>query len=428
MKKCVIIGGGFAGLSAACFLSEYGFQVKLLEASNKLGGRAYSFLDKDTNTIIDNGQHILMDCYRETLKFIKLIGAEKNFLYQNNLEVNFLEPSFKLKRLKIPDLFYPLNLLFGLLNYNALSFSDRLKVIYFFVSIPFYSDNRLKNLSAYQWLLLEKQNVKIQQALWDFLIIGALNTSPQKASAKVFKDILDEIFFKGNKAAAIILPKYGLSESYCSPAQEFIERKGGKINLSETVKEFFAEEKRVTKILTDKRVIEEFDFIITAIPVYALKKILPPSNNINLPELSYSSILNIHIWVKENNLKQAFYGLIGSPIHWIFNHKSHLTLVKSDADDIIEKDKEELFKLAAGELAKYTGIRGEDIISFKVIKEKRATFIPDSDSLQKRIQLKSPFANLILAGDWVDTGLPSTIESAVKSGNLAAELIKSSLF
>jgi len=81
-KKCIVIGGGFAGLSSAAFLSNSGFRVQLLEASPKLGGRAYSFLDNKTNTVIDNGQHILMGCYKETLNFLKLIGADKNLLYQ----------------------------------------------------------------------------------------------------------------------------------------------------------------------------------------------------------------------------------------------------------------------------------------------------------------------------------------------------------
>jgi squalene-associated FAD-dependent desaturase len=426
MKKCVVIGGGFAGLSAACFLSNLGFQVELIEASNKLGGRAYSFFDKENDTMIDNGQHILMGCYKETLEFIKLINAEENFLYRKNLEVNFLAPDFRLKKLKIPSLPYPINLLFGLLTFDAISFIDRLKVIRFFLAIPFYSDWRLKKLSAYQWLLLEKQNERIRKALWDFLIIGALNTNPQKASAKVFKDILIQIFFKGNKASTIILPRHGLSECYCNNAQRFIEDKGCRIILSETVKEFVIDEKRITKLITDKRTIEQFDYVITAVPLYSLTKILPASINSSLPELHYSPILNIHIWLKENRLQKPFYGLIGSHVHWIFNHPTHITIVISDADEGIEKDKNELFDLVLKELSKYAGIKKEDVASFKVIKEKRATFIPDNNSLNKRASITTPFTNLILAGDWIDTGLPSTIEGAVKSGRTAAELVKQS--
>ena len=93
MKKCIVIGGGFAGLTSAVYLTKAGYNVEIIEASSKLGGRAYSFLDKNTSTVIDNGQHILMGCYDETLKFIKLIKAEDNFHFQKRLRVIFLKPN-----------------------------------------------------------------------------------------------------------------------------------------------------------------------------------------------------------------------------------------------------------------------------------------------------------------------------------------------
>ena len=100
MKKCVVIGGGVAGLTAAAYLAKNKFKVTLIESSPKLGGRAYSFSDQNTNSTIDNGQHILMGCYTDTLRFLKLIGAQTNFIYQQRLEVNFLKPGNKLVRLK----------------------------------------------------------------------------------------------------------------------------------------------------------------------------------------------------------------------------------------------------------------------------------------------------------------------------------------
>jgi len=129
MKKIIIIGGGFAGLSSATFIANSGHKVELIEASPKLGGRAYSFKDDETGSVIDNGQHILMGCYKETLRFLKLIGADKNFSFQGRLKVNFLNDSGKLFRLEATQLFYPLNLLFGLLNFEALSFINRLLLL-----------------------------------------------------------------------------------------------------------------------------------------------------------------------------------------------------------------------------------------------------------------------------------------------------------
>ena len=434
MKKIIVIGGGFAGLSAASFLANSGIKVELIEASPKLGGRAYSFYDDETKSVIDNGQHILMGCYKETLKFLKLIGAEKNFSYQEKLKVDFLNDKGKQYRLEATQLFYPLNLLFGLLNFEALSFIDRLKILRFFIKLYFYSDSELKNLTVQQWFLLEGQNEKIRESFWDFLAVGALNTSITKASAKAFADILKEMFSRGNEASTIILPLKGLSESYCSEAQSFIGKNGGVINLSEQVTGFGIENDEVKKIITSNRTITDFDYVISAVPWFVLEKVLTfevsaaqtdreprrflPDVNLNF---EHSSILTIHIWLKANKLTDDFYALIGSPIHWIFNHKDHITIVKSDANDIIDKPKEDLFEMAITELKKYAGIEREEIKTYKVIKEKRATFVPDNKTIDKRPNTKTKIKNLLLAGDWVNTGLPSTIESAVKSGRLAAQ-------
>ncbi|NNG28258.1 MAG: NAD(P)-binding protein, partial [Ignavibacteriaceae bacterium] len=226
-KKCIVIGGGFAGLSSAAFLINNGFRVQLLEASPKLGGRAYSFLDNKTNTVIDNGQHILMGCYKETLNFLKLIGADKNLLYQDKLEVNFVKENSQLVQLKSAPLFYPLNLLVGMLNFKTIRFANRLKLLKVFFKLPFYSTKRLSEITVYDWLVKETQDERVIEAFWKILAIGALNTNIKNASAKMFVDILKEIFLNGNFAATILLPKYGLSETYCEPAKSFIEKNGG---------------------------------------------------------------------------------------------------------------------------------------------------------------------------------------------------------
>ncbi len=133
--------------------------------------------------------------------------------------------------------------------------------------------------------------------------------------------------------------------------------------------------------------------------------------------------LNIHIWLKENPLTKNFYGLIGSPIHWIFNKGTHINLSMSDANDLIIKDDEELYEMVCIELKNYVNLDKDMITGYKVIKEKRATFIPSNDIINIRPSQQTVINNLILAGDWVDTGLPATIESAVKSGRQASELI-----
>jgi len=422
-KKVIVIGGGFAGLTAAAYLAKNKFKVTLLEASPKLGGRAYSFLDKDTNSVIDNGQHILMGCYYETLKFLSLIGAKENFHFQKRLEVNFVKEGFQILSLKSFPFIYPINLLIGLLKFEAISLSDRLSLLKVFFKLPFLSSHKFSNMNIKEWLEKENQSQNVQDAFWRILAVGALNTSIEKASAKIFVDILKQIFLKGNKAATIVLPKYGLSESYCKNAEEFIVKNGGEIILSEPVEKLIISENRVTEIHSSEKVFLDFDLVISAIPTFALNRIIEDVRNIVFPDFKYSSILNIHLWCKENKIPDGFFGLINSPVHWVFNKGTHLNIVISAANELVNKSDEDLKEMVKDEMKKFFLINPELITRYKIIKEKRATFIPSNEIIDKRPVQETQIKNLILAGDWVDTGLPSTIESAVKSGRVAAKQV-----
>jgi len=424
-KKVIVIGGGFAGLTAAAYLSKNNYQVTLLEASPKLGGRAYSFHDKETNTVLDNGQHILMGCYFETLNFLSLIGASENFNFQKRLEVNFVKEGFRVLPLKSFPSFYPLNLLVGMLKYKAINISERMSLIKIFLKLPFYSVDKLSQLNIKDWLDKENQTINVQDAFWRILAVGALNTSIEKASAKVFIDILRQIFLTGKKAATIILPKHGLSESYCKNAEEFIRHNEGAVVFSDAVNKLILKDEKINEVHTTNKVYSEFDYVVTTIPSYALSRIIDEEMKINIPELTYSSILNIHLWTKDKSFPEGFYGLINSPIHWVFNKGTHLNIVISDADELVNRQDEEIMMMVEEEMNKYFLLPPDSISSYKVIKEKRATFIPSGDIIDKRPLQQTKIRNLVLAGDWVDTGLPSTIESAVKSGRIAAEMILS---
>lgn len=422
-KKVIVIGGGFAGLTAAAYLVKNKFHVTLLESSPKLGGRAYTFKYKEANATIDNGQHILMGCYFETLKFLDMIGAKNNFQFQKKLEVNFVKENFEVLPLIAFTSIYPLNLLIGVMNFKAISLSERLNLLKVFAKLPFYKSGKFSKINVKQWLEMEDQSKNVQVAFWKILAVGALNTSIEKASAVIFIDILKQIFLNGSKAAAIVLPKYGLSDSYCKDAVEFICSNGGEIKLSDTVTYLSVNDGLITNIKTINNTYAGFDFVVTAVPAYAFSKILDDKTNINIPDFNYSSILNIHLWYKENSLPSGFYGLISSPVHWVFNKGTHLNIVISDADYLVAKSDEEILKMVNTELKKFFNFNPDSITKHKIIKEKRATFVPSAEVLSNRPLQRSHIKNLLLAGDWVDTGLPSTIESAAKSGRIAAEII-----
>ena len=422
-KKVIVIGGGFAGLTTAAYLSNNNIKVTLLEASPKLGGRAYSFLDEESNTIIDNGQHIMMGCYQETLKFLSLIKATDNFYFQEKLEVKFINEGFQLSSIKSASKFYPFNLIFGILNYKALSFAERIQLLKLFIKLPFISSDSFSYVNIRKWLEAEHQSKNTQDSFWKILAVGALNTGIEKASAKIFIDILRQIFLRGNKSTTIVLPKFGLSESYCNNAEEFIVKNGGEIIKSEAVEKIIVSDDKVVGLQTSKNKYSDFDYVVSAIPAFALSRIINEKINIKFPDFKYSSILNIHLWLKRNDFPKGFFGLINSPLHWVFNKGSHLNIVISDADELVNKSDDELIVMVKDEMKKFFLFDQELISSYKIIKEKRATFIPSNNLINKRPAQKTPIKNLILAGDWVETGLPATIESAVKSGRVAAELV-----
>jgi hydroxysqualene dehydroxylase len=431
MKRVVIIGGGFAGLSAAVYLSEKNNNVILLEASPKLGGRAYSLFNKDHDEFYDNGQYIMMGCYDETLSFLQKINSLDKVSIQDSLSINFVKRGGEVLKLDSPKKFYPFNLLSGLLNYKALTLKERFKIIDFILDVICFQSCDLKDKTVADWLKCEKQNSNSIKSFWEILVVGALNTTIDKASAEIFHTILSKIFFGDSKSSSIVIPNVGLSQLYTDSAAQFVNEHGGKIILSERVKQINLKGDTAEEVITDKSTYNNFDFLISAIPAYAFENIICDNSkaltSLDIPVLNYSPILNVHLWLKENPFKENFYGLIDSKIHWLFNNKRHVSLTTSSAEWSTGLDNSTLLKEFYFELENYFPIfQSSLVIDHKIIKEKRATFIPNIESNQARMNFSSKIDNMIYAGDWVNTGLPSTIESAVLSGRLAAEKVVTS--
>ncbi|WP_337871793.1 hydroxysqualene dehydroxylase HpnE [Ignavibacterium sp.] len=441
MKKVLVIGGGLAGLTAAAFLVKNKFDVTLLEASPKLGGRVYSFFDEETKTEIDNGQHILMGCYSETLTLLKMINASQNFHVggdkknHKQLVINYLDKNQKQFKLQSSRLPYPFNLLSALLSFKAISLKDKLSLIRFFIRIKFIDSTKLTNLNVNQWLISEKQSERVIKIFWEIISIGALNTSTEKASAKIFCDILKQIFWTDKNSSLIILPSLPLSKSFIEPLYSYLIENNCKVFLSEKCVSLEYTDEKISNFVTYsnkesmKKVYKDFDYVISAIPYYALEKLIDKNLFALKPDFKYSSILNVHLWLTEsaaskfNFIDKEFYAFNNSELHWLFNKGSHWNIVISNADKFMGIDKEEIFRSILNELKSFIPINNEDVSCYKIIKEKRATFIPDGITLENRPSAETKIKNLFLAGDWTDTKLPATIESAIKSGRIAAEKI-----
>lgn len=433
MPKVVIAGAGLAGLSAAVELASNGYIVDLYESSKKGGGRAYSFPNvfpsnpgSYSKFTIDNGQHIMMGCYKNTLSFLEKTDSINKLSIQEKLCVKYYDRVGNLYSLKSGILPYPINLLQAISGYNFLSFRQKVKAILFIRKLFFLETTTLNSMTVSDWLKREGQTDELLKGVWEILCVGAMNSPLEKTSASSFATVLKEIFLRGRNNANIIIPKCGLSELFVDGGVKFIKESGGSINFSNPLEKIEFAEGKVTKIKFREGEIENPENVILALPHHAIKKITGIQDILGKVverEMEYSSITTFHLLLKINPLKDEFLALINSPVQWVFNHGDYITTVTSSSNEWNAKEESEILKIVLDELEWYLGIQKSDVISHKMIKEKRATFICGGDNLGIRMPSLTPIQNLFLAGDWTDTGLPATIEGAILSGITAANLI-----
>ncbi|HEX7136460.1 MAG TPA: FAD-dependent oxidoreductase, partial [Vicinamibacterales bacterium] len=233
----IVIGAGFAGLSAAAKLAKDGARVLVLEARARLGGRATAFQDRETGELVDNGQHIVLGCYNETFAFLRTIGAEANVRLQTNLAVTMVDRDGRQSRLSCPSLPPPLHLAAGVFDWDALSWRDRVSFVG--MSRPIrIAREELRGGSVHasspdetveNFLIRAGQTRRIREMLWEPLALAALNQQPSKASAPPFTRVLAEMCGSDPRAAAIGLPTRPLHLTYAEPARTFIEEHGGRV-------------------------------------------------------------------------------------------------------------------------------------------------------------------------------------------------------
>ena len=419
MPKCLVIGGGLAGISAAVHLSRKNFKVTLIESSPKLGGRTHSFRDKSFSSQIDNGQHLMLGCYRNTLEMVRILGSEESLLWQERLSIPFRNGEGGEFYLRAKSGFYPLNILSALLRFELFSVLERINLLRtaFKLLLPYSGDEPFA-----EWLSRNNAGDNEIKYFWKLLAVGALNADLGTVSTKLFRKSFRTIFMTGGDSFKFILFKRGLSELFAEPAIRFLENHEAEIRLSEKAISFSAAEGKIKCISTNKNKYEYFDAVVCTIPHFNLLRL---GNGLIYPanfEFNYAPIVTIHISLSENPFSERFYSLLGSGFDWLFVHDTHVSMIKSAAWELAELPKEKILKAALSELDKYFTIFHKDLfIGYKVLKERKATFIPDVKTEKKRSEVCSNFENFILAGDWTNTGLPATIEGAVHSGKIAAQ-------
>ncbi len=434
-KSVSVIGGGIAGLSSAVFLAEKGYKVTLIESSPKFGGRAYSFFDKATGLQLDNGQHILASWYKDTFEFLKLIGTYDKLSFQKQLEVEFRDKdgnSYSLKASKLPP---PLHLAGGVMSYKALDMKDKLAIVRLVNKIKKnkFTDNHLKGFNTEKLFKISAQTDKAIDYFWKPFIIAVFNAEPQDTSAYLFSKMIRRGFIEKG-GSELVLPKDFLNDIFAEPALEYLTQKGSVILSNKSVAGFKFKGDTISSLILEDNSEVKTDLYISAVPFFNFKNMLGVDvyNKYfeGLNELSPSPIVNIHLkFDKEISsiFKCEFIGLLNTASQWVFKvTKDQVCIVISSARDISDLSKEDITILAEKELKMcLPELSGFNITASRVIKEMRATFVPDSKSLKNRPANLTGIKNLFIAGDWTDTELPSTIEGAVKSAKkCVSEIMK----
>jgi squalene-associated FAD-dependent desaturase len=433
----VIIGGGFAGLAAAVRLSERESGVLLVEARGHLGGRAYSFTDARTGDTVDNGQHLFMGCYRHTVAFLEKIGRADGLKFQDSPRIDFLDAADGYATFSCPRLPAPIHALAGLARLKGLSVADKLRALKVGRAIRRNGRAGVASLTVAEWLDRLSQSTRIKERFWYPMAIATLNESPAIASARMMKVVLERAFASDRRGSSIGIARVGLSDLYTSAATNFIRARGGLVRTAAAVNRLIIERGAVAALELKGGEMIEADYFISAVPHAALLRILPDelaaSEFAPLAKLGSSPIVSINLWFDRAVLDREFVGLLGARCQWIFNkdlifstgrQTNQIAVVISAARDYVEMAKDRLVEMAIDELrALVPASREANLIHSQVVKEREATLSHTVESDTLRPGPRTSIPNLFLAGDWTDTGLPATIESAVLSGNIAADLV-----
>jgi squalene-associated FAD-dependent desaturase len=448
----IVIGGGFAGLSAASALAEGGARVVVLEERPSLGGRATAFTDRQTGERVDNGQHILIGAYRETFAFLRRIGADQDVRMSPELAIDMIDRAGRRSRLVCPPLPAPLHLLGGVFEWEALRWRDRFSVLRLRGPLD-HARARLRGRTdrlaaspgetVRQWLERNGQTPKLVEMLWEPLAVAALNQPIDQAAAEPFTRVLALMFGSDRRDAAIALPLKPLDELYAEPARAYVEARGGTV-LTQAQARIVIDGETVSHVEARGETLRAAA-VICAVPWYALPDVfvprfsaprpspLAPSTSPLASVLDAASktpacpIVTVHVWFDRAVLDGAFVGLPGRVNQWVFDKRdtfgeraSHLSTVSSGAASVSARSNEELIDLALSEIVDaIPSARSATVRRATVIRERRATFSL-APGMPPRPATRTPIEGLFLAGDWIDTGLPATIESAVMSGHWAA--------
>jgi len=434
-RTVTIIGGGVAGMSAASALAETGFAVRLLERRGYLGGRASSYLHPGVGEVIDNCQHVLFGCCTNLQGFYERIGVEDRIHWTSAMTM--IEPGGRRSLLGPSFLPAPLHGLPRLMTAAAFSFADKLALMRAFAALmrKIPADST-ESLGA--WLRRHGQTRGALDRFWRLVIASALNAEIDEIALPYAAKVIRELFMNSAFAGSMGMSTVPLSALY-APVTGFVEARGGSVILHASVEG--AEWNEEISQWTVRTRAGDFDseFVIVALPFEGMAKLLPELPAVDgadklasqIERHEHWPICSVHLWFDREITELEHAVLLDREIHWMYNQSrlqgrpgNYIELVVSATRAFAALPRDEAIGQALRELAEFfPSVKSAKVEKVALIKEVRATFgVPPGIDAARPCAV-SPWPNLFLAGDWVRTGWPSTMESGARSGHLAAEAV-----
>jgi zeta-carotene desaturase len=423
-------------MSAACALAEAGFGVTLLERRTYLGGRASSYVQPGVGEIVDNCQHALFGCCTNLLGFYRRIGVEEKIHWTSAMTM--VEPGGRRSALGSVALPAPLHGLPKLLTAHAFSFSDKLSLARAFSAIlRGKASNPNESLGA--WLRRQRQSEGAMNRFWRLVIASALNADLDEISVAYAAMVIRGLFLNSARAGAMGMSKVPLSELYANVPQ-FLAAHGGLVELQAGVDSAEWNEQTAQWTLHARDRVFTADYVIAALPFEGMGKLiagLPAVAGVDalqkkIEKNTHWPIASVHLWFDRpiTDLEHAV--LLDRTMHWMYNQSllqgrpgHYIELVVSAAQEFATLERRAAIELAVKELGEFfPRVREAKLEKSVLVKEMRATFgVPPGIDAARPEQNEAPWPQFFLAGDWTATGWPSTMESAARSGHLAAEAL-----
>jgi squalene-associated FAD-dependent desaturase len=424
MPKIAIIGGGMAGLAAATKLTQQGKQVILFEAGPNLGGRARGINYKGTR--LDNGQHILLGAYHETLNLLQLAGVTESAVLTRlplSLQVRDLNSGESFVLNANPDLPAPLHILWGLLTAKGVIAKEKWAAIRFMVWMPLNGFKLKQDQSLASLLAVHQQPPTFINRLWEPLCLAALNTPLQSASAQVFLNVLRDSFAQKKNDSDVLLAKTDLTALISEPIAAYLGKSGSEVNTGAAVESITPTANGYT--LQTKEQQYQFKQVILACGPHQLKSLAEslPKLTVLTEHFTYQPITTVYLQYAGNvALSAPMIGATNSLSQWVFDRgqicgQHGLIAVVISAHAPFKQTQKALAEAVTKELSTLFPQLSQPLWH-KVITEKRATF--SCNVALKRPKNMTAYPNLFIAGDYTDSDYPATIEGAVRSGIDAA--------